>query len=237
MKKMMLMVPIAMVMMGCMNSSTNNGKDVAEDSITDEMTKTLKDDEADETEEMGVAMYQQDEMDASELPKTAKLMDNRNQLALYVNEDQAPTEDDPNASYTVWLVNEATNKMQRVCKTNPTAAAPWEEMSGEKSDAVEVPIHLIATAEQAYFVPGRGTKILVEGCPDGRNIWTYIINMDTHTAKMFPSNEGMNHIDFDHDEIILATYGYYSEGGRYTYLRAYSPNGHYLRNMSEKEAE
>ena len=44
-------------------------------------------------------------------------------------------------------------------------------------------------------------------------------------------------IDFDHDEIILATYGYYSEGGRYTYLRAYSPSGHYLRNMSEKEAE
>ena len=105
------------------------------------------------------------------------------------------------------------------------------------SDAVEVPIHLIATAEQAYFVPGKGTKILVEGCPDGRNIWTYIIDMDTHTANMFPSNEGVNHIDFDHDEIILATYGYYSEGGRYTYLRAYSPSGHYLRNMSEKEAE
>ena len=237
MKKMMLIVPIAMVMMGCTNPSTNNGKDVTEDSVTNEVADTIEDDEADETEEMGVAIYQQDEMDASELPKTAKLMDNRNQLALYVNEDQAPTEDEPNASYTVWLVNEETNKMQRVCKTNPTAAAPWEEMSRENSDAVEVPIHLIATAEQAYFVPGKGTNILVEGCPDGRNIWTYIINMDTHTAKMFPSNEGMNRIDFDHDEIILATYGYYSEGGRYTYLRAYSPSGHYLRNMSEKEAE
>ena len=237
MKKMMFILPIALVMMGCTYSSTNNANETAEDSVTNEMTDVIEEGESDDTEAIGVEMYQQDVMDASALPQTAKLVDNRGQLALYVDENQTPTEDNPNAYYTVWLVDENANTLQRVCYTNPTAAAPWEEMSGEKADAVEVPINLIATAEQAYFAPGKGTKILVEGCPDGRNIWTYIIDMDTHTAKMFPSNEGMNRMDYDNNEIILATYGYYAEGGRYTFLRAYSPSGKYLRNVGEREPE
>ena len=236
MKKMMFILPIALVMMGC-TSSTNNSNETAEDSVTNEMTDVIEEGESDDTEAMGVEMYQQDVMDASALPQTAKLVDNRGQLALYVDENQTPTEDNPNAYYTVWLVDENANTLQRVCYTNPTAAAPWEEMNGEKADAVEVPINLIATAEQSYFAPGKGTKILVEGCPDGRNIWTYIIDMDTHTAKMFPSNEGMNRMDYDNNEIILATYGYYAEGGRYTFLRAYSPSGKYLRNVGEREPE
>jgi len=235
---MMFMVPFALVMMGCTHSSTNSTNDVTEDSVTDVVTEETKEDgQSDETEMTGVAMYQQDVMDASALPKTAKLVDNRGQLALYVNEEQTATEDNQNAYYTVWLMDEKAKTVQRVCYTNPTAAAPWEEMRGEKADAVEVPIHLIATAEQAYFAPGKGTQILVEGCPDGRNIWTYIIDMDSHTAKMFPSNEGVNSMNYDRNEIVLASYGYYDEGGRYTYLRAYSPNGKYLKHVGEKEPE
>jgi hypothetical protein len=237
MKKMMLMVPITLVMMGCTNSSTNNTNEAEGDSVKNEMTDIIEEGESDDSEELGVAMYQQDVMDASALPKTAKLVDNRGQLALYVDESGDANENNPDTYYTVWLIDENTNTMQRVCYTNPTSAAPWEEMSGEKADAVEVPLNLIATAEQAYFAPGKGTKILVEGCPDGRNIWTYIIDIDTYTAKMFPSNEGMSQMDFDNDEIILSTYGYYAEGGRYSFLRAYSPSGKYLRNVGEKEPE
>ena len=235
MKKMMFMVPIALMMMGCTHSSTNNTNGVAEDSVKDVVAEEMEEEPSDETEMMGVAMYQQDVMDASEMPKTAKLVDNRGQLALYV--DVEKNADETHDYYTVWLMDEKAKTVQRVCYTNPTAAAPWAEMRGEDADAVEVPIHLIATAEQAYFAPGKGTKILVEGCPDGRNICTYIIDMDSHTAKMFPSNEGMNSMNYDTNEIILATYGYYDEGGRYTYLRAYSPNGKYQRNVGEKEPE
>ena len=235
MKKKIFMVPIALMMMGCTHSSTNYTNGIAEDSVKDIVAEEMEEEPSDETEMMGVAMYQQDVMDASEMPKTAKLVDNRGQLALYV--DVEKNADETHDYYTVWLMDEKAKTVQRVCYTNPTAAAPWEEMRGEDADAVEVPIHLIATAEQAYFAPGKGTKILVEGCPDGRNIWTYIIDMDSHTAKMFPSNEGMNSMNYDTNEIILATYGYYDEGGRYTYLRAYSPNGKYQRNVGEKEPE
>ena len=42
---------------------------------------------------------------------------------------------------------------------------------------------------------------------------------------------------YDRNEIVLASYGYYDEGGRYTYLRAYSPNGKYLKHVGEKEPE
>ena len=45
----------------------------------------------------------------------------------------------------------------------------------------------------------------MEGCPDGRNIWTYIIDPYTGTAKQLPSSEGVISFDSDKREIILHT--------------------------------
>jgi hypothetical protein len=152
-------------------------------------------------------------------------------------EKPASGEGEMDAVKSVWLTNKSTGKTFRVCVTNPMAEAQWGKMNGDKADVVEVPLTQIAAADKAMIVPDNDVKVIVEGCPDGRNIWTYIIDMDSHTAMMFPSNEGMNSMNYDTNEIILATYGYYDEGGRYTYLRAYSPNGKYLRNVGEKEPE
>jgi hypothetical protein len=108
-------------------------------------------------------------------------------------------------------------------------------MKKEDSDAVEVPIDQIAIASKAYVTPYG--KVIVEGCPDARNVWTYIIAPDKGTAKQFPSTEGVMEIDWEKEEIILASYGYDIELGRYTYNRAYSVDGKFIRVASEKETE
>ncbi len=51
------------------------------------------------------------------------------------------------------------------------------------ADAVDVPLSQIAAADKAIIVSGDDVKIIVEGCPDGRNIWTYII--DPYTGKAY----------------------------------------------------
>ena len=79
-------------------------------------------------------------------------------------------------------------------------------------------------------------KIIVEGCPDGRNIWTYIIDPYTGTAKQLPSSEGVISFDSDKREIIAASYGYDLDG-RYTVNKAYSVEGKFLRIVGDKERE
>ena len=135
----------------------------------------------------------------------------------------------------MWLADEKAGTVIKVCVTNPMAELQWERMKGRDADAVDVPITQIAAADKAYLLPGDVSKVIVEGCPDSRNIWTYIIDPYTQTAKQLPSTEGVVNLDWEKKEIIAASYGY-DDDGRYTVNKAYSVDGKFLRR-GEKERE
>ena len=102
----------------------------------------------DETE--GLVPYQQVKLDIHDMPKTAEKKDSHFQYAVYVNQESAGDEDTGvEGVYTVWLVDERWGNAVMACRTNPTAAAQWDQMKGENPDAVDVPLHLIATASEA----------------------------------------------------------------------------------------
>ena len=137
--------------------------------------------------------------------------DTSSQYEVQIKEEKpASAEGEMDAVKSVWLTNKRTGKVFRVCVTNPMAEAQWGKMNGEKADAVDVPLSQIAAADKAMIVSGDDVKIIVEGCPDGRNIWTYIIDP--------------------------YTYGYDSDG-RYTVNKAYSVEGKFLRIVGDKERE
>lgn len=102
--------------------------------------------------------------------------------------------------------------------------------------AVDVPITQIASAEKAYIAPGDVSKVIVEGCPDGRNMWTYIIDPYKGTAKQLPSTEGVVTLEWEKKEIIASSYGY-DDDGRYSVKKAYSLEGKFLRTVGNKERE
>ena len=163
--------------------------------------------------------------------------DTSSQYEVQIKEEKpASAEGEMDAVKSVWLTNKRTGKVFRVCVTNPMAEAQWGKMNGEKSDAVDVPLSQIAAADKAMIVSGDDVKIIVEGCPDGRNIWTYIIDPYTGKAKQLPSSEGVISLDSDKKEIIAASYGYDSDG-RYTVNKAYSVEGKFLRIVGDKERE
>ena len=79
----------------------------------------------------------------------------------------------------------------------------------------------------------------MEGCPDARNTWTYTIDTKKRTVKQFPSTEGVQSIDLEKGEVILASYGYYPapDYGRYSVTNAYTIDGKFLRQASEPQPE
>ena len=182
-----------------------------------------------EDEAGGLAPYQQIETDIDSLPKSAEKTDSHFQYAVYVNKETLGDEDSGEEGvYTVWLVDERWGKAVMACRTNPTAPPQWERMEGENPDAVDVPLHLIASASEAWLAPGDVSKVIVQGCPDGRNVWTYIIDTFHHTAKQLPSSEGVVDRDWENKEITVSSYGY-TEEGRYSFNRVYSLDGKFLR--------
>ena len=184
-----------------------------------------------EDEAGGLAPYQQVEMDIDDMPETAEEVDSYFQYGVYINKESLGDEESGEEGVnTVWLVNERWGKAIMACRTNPTAPAQWDQMKGEDPDAVDVPLHLIATASEAWLAPGDLSKVIVQGCPDGRNVWTYIIDTFNHTAKQLPSNEGVQDLDEEKKEITVASYSY-DDNGRYSFNRVYSLDGKFLRRI------
>jgi len=179
-----------------------------------------------------------DLLDIDEMPKTAvRQPDAYFQHAVYINVDRpSANEGEIEAICSVWLADEKAGTVLKVCVTNPMAELQWERMQGMDADAVDVPITQIAAADKAYVAPGDVSKVIVEGCPDSRNIWTYIIDPYSQTALQLPSTEGVVSLDWEHKEIIAASYGY-DDDGRYSVKKAYSLEGKFLRRVGDKERE
>ncbi len=237
MKKILLTLSAALVLAACNKLSQAKAYVEAVDSLMNTTDSVYEEGEPDGPEAQGLAPYEVQEYDLSELPSSANEQDRVFNHVLYVNEEEEPSEDNLAGRYTVWVADERWETLRKVLTTNPTASAPWDQMTGKNADGVEVPIHLIATASSASYASEDLSKIVVEGCPDGRNTWTYIIDLIKHTAIQLPSTEGVQEIDMDKGEIIAASYGYYPEGGRYTVNKAYSLEGKFLRQTSDPQPE
>ena len=181
---------------------------------------------------------QEKQLGISEMPKTAVRQENAHfQYAVYVNVDKpASGEGEMDAVRSVWLADERTGTVIKVCVTNPMAEVQWSKMSSKEADGVSVALTQIAAADKAMIAPGDVSKVIVEGCPDGRNIWTYIIDPYQGTAIQLPSTEGVVSLDWEKKEIIAASYGY-DDDGRYTVNSAYSLAGKFLRMVGGKERE
>ena len=179
-----------------------------------------------------------DWLDIGEMPKTAVLQQGSNsQYAVYIDVVKlASGEGEMDAVKSVWLADERSGTALKVCVTNPMAETQWDKMRGQDADAVSVPLTQVAAADKAMIAPGDAGKVIVEGCPDGRNIWTYIIDSYKGTAKQLPSSEGVVSLDWKKKEIITASYGYDTDG-RYSVKKVYSLDGKFLRMVGEKERE
>ena len=179
-----------------------------------------------------------DLLDISEMPKTAVRQQNTHfQYAVYINmEKPASGEGEMDEVSSVWLANERSGTVIKVCVTNPMSVAQWSRMSGKTADGVSVPLTQIAAADKGMIAPGDVCKVIVEGCPDGRNTWTYVIDPFQGTAIQLPSTEGVVSLDWEKKEIIAASYGY-DDDGRYSVNKAYSLDGKFLRRVGEKERE
>ena len=235
MRNYLILLSLAFILAGCHAKNGNKAEEQPDAASAADTTLSAKDTSASkDITGNEVSANDDDILDISELPSTAKRQDSFFQHAVYTNEERVLEDYDGAIVYSIWLADERTGTVRKICETNPKAEAQWDKMQGEKADGAKVGLNQIVSAEKAWIAPGDVSKVIVEGCPDGRNEWTYIIDTDAKTAIQLPSTEGVANLDAEKKEIIVVSYGYYSEGGRYSFLSAYDTNGKFLRMASGK---
>ena len=164
-----------------------------------------------------------DDMDENTmLPEEAVLKDEDDDRELYVNVDGVGSE---NGQWSVWLRDKNTGVVTYLFATENTAEPRWSKM--QDGDGISVSIDEIAAGDctNCLLIPWDTDKIFVEGCPDGRNVWSYIIDIKTKEVIQLPTNEGLIVIVPRKREIHMSNYLYYPEGGRYSVERIYTIDG------------
>jgi hypothetical protein len=159
------------------------------------------------------------------IPATAKVVDRTSEQELYLNEDEPATEETP-AVVSVYVKDIKTGKATWVLTSNPLAEGHWEEMKDNKS--AQVTHFDVAAISKACFLPGSKGLIYLEGCPDSRNIWSFVVEIKTRKTKQLPATEGLLSIDAAKQQLHLSAYGYHAEGGRYSVEKVFTYDGIFI---------
>ena len=168
------------------------------------------------------------------LPKTAVLTDADYDLLVYINIDKKPTEEFDSTISSLYVFDMTQRKLSKLFTTTLATDFSWyKPHSTACTDCQLTDIH---AAFDAKIVPYH-RKIVVDGCFDFRNTFSYLIDLETLSVKLFPTNAGL--CGFTHEEgyIVMNSYAYNTAlledgtpaGGRHTVLSIFDENGGLLK--------
>lgn len=102
--------------------------------------------------------------------------------------------------------------------------------------SVIIPLDSIPTISEVTILSWRSEplKLLAEGCSDYRNVESFIIDINSDQAICLPTNRGLIGISEEECLLIMQSYAYYEEGGRYNVIEAFDERGNRIASMDAK---
>lgn len=166
----------------------------------------------------------------SGIPATAELADENELMAIYLNTDREG--DDENfelPQVSVWLLDKQMKQSRRLFRCNPNAEynlSQTRRIKGEDIPFIDF-VRIWPDTEQP--------KLVVCGTtPDFHNLSTSIVDVKTGRAIMLACTDGFVGFDPEEGNLLVASYAYYDEGGRYAVISAFDENGRHLGSMPIK---
>lgn len=102
--------------------------------------------------------------------------------------------------------------------------------------SVSIPLDSIPTITKVTILswPNEPMKLLAEGCSDYRNVESFIINEGSDSTICLPTNRGLIGISEEDGLLIMQSYDYYEEGGRYNIIEAFDVKGIRVSSMNAR---
>ena len=159
------------------------------------------------------------------IPKTASLAAESGNYSFFLNRENE------SGAVTLWLYDSVADTSALIVRTHPNARREWFPTDESVTAAVDS-IHTISSVTVlSTEVP---VRLLVEGCSDYRNVESFIVTVWSDTAIALPTNMGLMGISSEEYLLIMESYDYYEEGGRYSVIEAFDLGGNRLGGMRPK---
>ena len=133
---------------------------------------------------------------------------------------------------SLWFYNRNRNEGNIILISHPQTKMTLPNME----HSVSIPLDSIPTITKVTILswPNEPMKLLAEGCSDYRNVESFIINEGSDSAICLPTNRGLIGISEEDGLLIMQSYDYYEEGGRYNIIEAFDVKGIRVSSMNVK---
>lgn len=167
------------------------------------------------------------------IPSTAFMVAENADYAILLNDEAIADsiEGLPSIKHvSLWAYDKSKNEGKMILMSHPDASSTWFSMN----HAVSIPVDSIPTIQKVTILSWEGEplKLLVEGCSDYRNVESFIIEEGKDSAICLPTNRGLIGISEEDGLLIMQSYAYYEEGGRYNIIEAFDTDGNRISSMT-----
>lgn len=164
---------------------------------------------------------------SSSIPKTASVVAEDNNVTIFLNREDC--NEIPQVS--LWIHYKETNEEKRILVTHPNARGDWQQFT----ESVRVPVDSIPSIGCVTILSSWKNEpiaLLVEGCPDHRNIYSFIVKDNGEEAIGLPTSSGLVGVAREEGLLVMESYGYYMGGGRYSIIEAFDFEGSKIDSMA-----
>ena len=170
-----------------------------------------------------------------DIPSTAYAVAENDSFIVFLNKEAIGDSIDglpPIKQVSLWSYNRNKKEGRKILLSHLHTNMAFLNME----HSVSIPLDSIPTITKVTILswPNEPLKLLVEGCSDYRNVESFIINEDSDNAICLPTNRGLIGISEEDGLLIMQSYDYYEDGGRYNIIEAFDVKGIRVSSMNAK---
>ena len=170
------------------------------------------------------------------IPSTAYTIAENDSVIVFLNDEAIEDSIDglpPLKQVSLWSYHKNKKEGRKILLSHPHTNMAFLNME----HSVSIPLDSIPTITKVTILswPNEPLKLLVEGCSDYRNVESFIINEDSDSAICLPTSRGLIGVSEEDGLLIMQSYDYYEDGGRYNIIEAFDVKGIRVSSMNEKK--
>lgn len=170
-----------------------------------------------------------------DIPSTAYSVAENNSVIVFLNDEAIADSIEGLPSIkqvSLWGYDKNRKEGKKILLSHPNTNMAFLNME----HSVCIPLDSIPTVTKVIILswPNEPLKLLVEGCSDYRNVKSFIISEDSANAICLPTNRGLVGISEEDGLLIMQSYDYYEDGGRYNIIEAFDVKGIRVSSMNAK---
>lgn len=168
---------------------------------------------------------------STELPEHAKVIAHAATYDIFVVVDERSDNDLPD-KVSLWTRSRYDGQVVKLITTTPQPPFDIKDYAFGQRDGKPMPTSAVPCIESVWVHPYDEYLLIIQGCPDGRNIYTFLLDNADGQVTHLPCNSGFVGFSTEAaDVIIVESYAYRPEGGRYGVISAYDSNARLIGQL------